>query len=1212
MLAEETLPNQLGVPGKVIMVGAQTGHALDDVGAHTDADAYALFQVKAGLGLGAAEDSPLARAIGQALEQYTLRPVPFGGQGPQRVVEPGRDALVICTDKSAPASIRTDLKSAVRRAANQPAGTPFTHELNAGEHTAIEVLLTHIRRIWVALVQAEPSDEEIRTFLRLLRIFTVDAESAEPEFSSSVTTLERVVPAGSGPAAWRVLVDQGHEAAEQKLWLRRDDIVVALQNGGLPTEPLVAYRADIERLRRRSQLNADALARSTRLPSGTHIERRISEHLNSAVDAGPVVLVGEAGAGKTGVAADLAQVRAQHQDVVLLQGADVIGPDHVVLTHSMPEVFHAWSGPPAVLVLDGLDAVRGSENRGALIRLVERLGSTRWTVLATVRTFDAHHDKTLQRAFAGTPVSDQEGETDPRLSGIRHLLVGNLTDDELEAALAGSHALAELVSAASVDIRALLRNPFNLELADSLVQMNPADPERLGSVRSRLGLLQLYWQWRVQAEDRTARDAVLGNLCRHMLLARDLRAVEQAPTVTATHSATVEALLRDGVLTVDPGIVSGARRVLAFRHNILFDFAAAMYVLIDPLHPGHLLAELDRDPELPLVARPSLNLLVDHLWEHRAAGAFWDLCLDVAASDHLLASLAFAGRLLALARHADELNPLTEALSTPQNDARFTAASTLTNQMAGALGSAAVLADDDLAGAIEPVAVLVLQLAQQARTTSRFDQAALAADLLRALQRRTPLAADAKGALTRARAVSALLDACRSAPDILERVAGSVYRHLAAAIDVDADVAEAVERAVTDNNAITQWGGTVLHLLAQAVPALLRRDRTLAIEVCNLVWNFEDQRDEQVTFGGGPLLPMRESRSQQANHGRYVLATVFDEMCSADVLGAAVIFCDIANSGIRSPFPSGIDPTPDWPLNAGSAVGWLQFGDDLDHLGGSGASAKMANSLGAYISANVGGQPSVAAVVEALVARLHNTAGWSALIQPSNDAVSLGRALLPALSSGSLLAHPETHESAARLLAALGHGDSSIAPAALEAAIRNARTLADAHGMSERLVDELLGCLDPQTVTDPAFRARLDQLATAGGPPAISARMEIRDYRVDSSLVSDLREDGLQLSAAEESAVRDLDAEYTRAISAQQGQPHQELPDSALQDALVAASGVLAAMPNPDPRVKNLQLQSARVLAADAQALPGTAVGERIVQILFGAANDPHEGHFLQ
>ena len=124
--------------------------------------------------------------------------------------------------------------------------------------------------------------------------------------------------------------------------------------------------------------------------------------------------------------------------------------------------------------------------------------------------------------------------------------------------------------------------------------------------------------------------------------------------------------------------------------------------------------------------------------------------------------------------------------------------------------------------------------------------------------------------------------------------------------------------------------------------------------------------------------------------------------------------------------------------------------------------------------------------------------------------------------------------------------------------------------------------------------------------------MEIRDYRMDSSLVSDLREDGLQLSPAEESALRDLDAEYTRAISAQRGQPSQELPDSALRDALVAAFGVLAAMPNPDPRLSNLQLQSARVLAADAQTLPGTAVGQRIVQILFGAANDPHEGHFLQ
>jgi hypothetical protein len=149
-------------------------------------------------------------------------------------------------------------------------------------------------------------------------------------------------------------------------------------------------------------------------------------------------------------------------------------------------------------------------------------------------------------------------------------------------------------------------------------------------------------------------------------------------------------------------------------------------------------------------------------------------------------------------------------------------------------------------------------------------------------------------------------------------------------------------------------------------------------------------------------------------------------------------------------------------------------------------------------------------------------------------------------------------------------------------------------------------------VTDPALRARLDELAAEGGPPAISARMQIRDYIGDSSLVSDLRENGLQLSPTEESALRALDAAYVQAINAQQAQPQQEPADAALADSFLAADEVLAAMPNPHPRLLNLRMQSARVLAADAQILPGTTVGDRVAEILLGAAHDEDEGHFLK
>jgi hypothetical protein len=72
MVAERHLAPAGFAAGKVLRVGAQTGHHLDDIPVQTDSDNYALFQVEAG---------PQPRRAADA----AARPVPSGG--PHRVVE---------------------------------------------------------------------------------------------------------------------------------------------------------------------------------------------------------------------------------------------------------------------------------------------------------------------------------------------------------------------------------------------------------------------------------------------------------------------------------------------------------------------------------------------------------------------------------------------------------------------------------------------------------------------------------------------------------------------------------------------------------------------------------------------------------------------------------------------------------------------------------------------------------------------------------------------------------------------------------------------------------------------------------------------------------------------------------------------------------------------------------------------------------------------
>jgi hypothetical protein len=661
LVAERGLPYVL-LPGRVERVGAQTGFAMDDVAVHTDEGAFGLFQVKAGLGLGG-EGSPLDGAVEQAVRQHLSGLLP--DEPGARRVEPGRDVLAICTDSSAPNNVREHLSRAVERAATQPPGTELTHELTHKQTEALVVLLAHARRHWAGYGHGDPGVEELRTFLRLLRFVTIDASPGRPDHVSSVLTLGSVVPAGKAEDAWRELVAQGHSASERRIWLDRDTLSTALLAAGVSLAAPSRHRADVDVLRSLSARNLVTLAAADELPiaDGLHVPRGSAAALEAAVRSGHVLLVGDAGVGKTGMAARLARDLSGEQDVLMLQSSDVAGANRTQVCRPISEVLLGWTGPPAVLVVDGFDALRGGDDRAFLVRVVRDLAGSRWTVLMTVRTFEAHHSTDLRDLFAGPPASTDVDQIDRRLAGVRHLRVDDLTDAELDFGLPPSLPLTAFLTA-TPGMRRLLRNPFNLRLAAKMFADGaPAGRAAMGGVQTRLDLLDAYWEHRVDSGDVTARSALLTRLSRRMTDDRDLKTLETEPTVVAADGPAVEGLLRENVLSQHPGALPGGRRVLTFAHNILFDYAVARYVLLNPVDPARLLDELDRDPALPLVARPSLDLLVDRLWQHRDDVPFWPAWLEVAGSPHVLASLAFAGRLISLVSDPDDLQPLATAMA---------------------------------------------------------------------------------------------------------------------------------------------------------------------------------------------------------------------------------------------------------------------------------------------------------------------------------------------------------------------------------------------------------------------------------------------------------------------------------------------------------------------------------------------------------------------
>ncbi|MDV6244769.1 NACHT domain-containing protein [Rhodococcus opacus] len=860
-------------------------------------------------------------------------------------------------------------------------------------------------------------------------------------------------------------------------------------------------------------------------------------------------------------------------------------------------ILRAWTGPKSLLLIDGVDALRGADDRRFLSDTVLSLKDSRWQVVATARTFDARNNQELRQAFPGAPLSDEPTEVDARLQGLRHLLVGDLSDDELD--VLASTPLASLVVAATPELRALLRNPFNLRLAAQLSEQLSGDRRaQFREVRSRVGLLELYWQSRVLNEDGTARVALLTRLCEEMASTRRLTVVEHEPVVTAADNDAVAAMLSENVLSSGNGGIPGARRVLSFSHNILFDYAVAIYLLLDPIEPTNLLNKLDADPSLPLVARPSLEMLVDLLWEHRREEAFWPFCLAVAGSDHVLASLTVAARLLNLIGEVDDL---TELFPPSGRGARFNGLDPdqeVVRQLVGALRTPVVLPEPGRA--VVPLSRLVRRLAENSATS--YSDAALAADLLRGLEIRNPVTSGDPGAADRAEAVAALLNGCRTDPEGMEQLAGAAARQLEHVMGISESVAAAVHDLLDDERALRQWGGTVLNWLASAVVPAVKCNPDLGRRIAISILTFDEPRKSQVPLGSSALLPLNQSRRQQAEHSIWVLKQNFAALCTADLVVAAEIFCHLAENA-KTP----IRPVPEnekWPVRVPGADGWLH--DDYGLLRatydiGETAAQTLSTALSAADPATVD------TVVAVLVENLHNAGAWAEILTVHDNALELGRAFLPALSSGALLTHPDTHHAAATLLAAMAAADSSLSDQ-LEQIVLDANTLADANNLSQRVKDALIGCLNTNAISSPVLADRLAALEPDGPPEILSSRLRITTSTRSSSQFDEFPAQGIDLEEEVESAGRALEKEILSLSCGPDARPEAERRLPELFETADTAFARCEPLPSP---LMQLIVRAAAALARDQRVLPETPLGGRVLEILTTAQASSDVGAFL-
>lgn len=613
-----------------LWVRFETEAPVDDLLMETSEGGFVAIQAKTTARLSSDPESPFGKTVRQFVRHWYEANRGNGSRRWNRSLDPKIDRLVLAVGPDASRELRLTLPEALAISAQAGGG-----ELNQAQGEALAKFREVVEEAWTR-TSSDTMDPKLWTDLtKIVRIYVFDSIQGQALAGSAL------VRAFGGTAdtvsAFAILSDVcegmmrsrggGDEAA-----LRQQ---LAARGVRLPASR--QFADDIDALKRHSHEVSEALARYEKIEVAggkpLTITRDCQLAVEQAAESGSFLIIGEPGAGKSGVisltakslmekGADVLQLAVDRYSVESLEGLQ----SELGLQHPLLDVLKAWDGSGSgYLMIDALDATRGSPGESVFRLLIERVLSLkgRWTVIASIRSFDLRMGHQYRELFKGAP--PVSSLSDAEFLNVRHLVVPVWQDNELDQLLAGSQPLKAYLQGSDQRLKDLIRIPFNTRMVSELLTAGHA--ETLRSIKSQSELLKLYWERRVEDLGLGAQ-VCLTTVVGYMIRERTLR----APIASAAfdHPRALESLCSKGVLVVD-----NRRRWVQFRHHLLFDYAAArLYLDYDAIKAGRLY--FPKADALGLIIAPAVGFVLHEIWEDDASrtefwSAVWTLLCDTEA-----------------------------------------------------------------------------------------------------------------------------------------------------------------------------------------------------------------------------------------------------------------------------------------------------------------------------------------------------------------------------------------------------------------------------------------------------------------------------------------------------------------------------------------------------------------------------------------------------
>ncbi len=749
-------------------------------------------------------------------------------------------------------------------------------KINQDQQGTLLVFAEHARIAWKSLASVALTDDDLADLARLFRVVRFDVEDGGSDYRDAASTLGTQLLGASqaGQIVAATLETVARRLIRSGAPATREGLITMLRSRGIEDTRRPRFENDLARLQDLSRAEANRLGRHARLPihqdpdqdGGVPIPRECLPALAEAIEGGSLLVIGEPGAGKTGVLVTLAESLLRQKSPFVFISVDRLGGiatsdalrEELGLQHHLLDVLTAWPGTaPGVLMIDALDASRGGPSERLFASLIEdgirRLGD-RWSIVASIRTFDLRNGKRFRDLVTGPPPAPAYADDD--FPKVRHFRIPRLTDSEIGALAKQGLAVGELAESAPPGVAVLLRNVFNLSLAAELIKQG-ISPRSIHGIKTQSDLIDRY-------EDERLDSARLRNAVKAAVAVMvDRRRLTVLKTAVGNDAI-------DDVLS--SGVMAPAGDRIAFAHHVLFDHAASRFFL-EWDDPKRLIAQITADPSIGFLLGPSLRFAIERIWRDDEKGrpTIWQLIAEVGANttaDPVIASVALRTAAERV-EGAEDVQGLCELIA--QGGAGKDLGPTISR-----LARFVTMSMEETEQVANGAAIAWAKIAKVAVETGQQSFADGSRFILWALAERADLS-DAAVASAFGEAARALLAFAWSLDRVAPVLVTNAIRFVCKSYGTDSAASRALLRRILEEPRFSKHAHEEAPWLAEGVPAIAKADPEFVAEIYAALLGRSLTDDAQTWLGGSPsrILPLSSNRAQDYEHARWHLRRAF-------------------------------------------------------------------------------------------------------------------------------------------------------------------------------------------------------------------------------------------------------------------------------------------------------------------------------------------------